>query len=240
MMNRTSAAWSWLTETWSHNPIDNRRTIGMLHCPLCIGEVNPYIGDRRRAYFHCPRCELVSVAPGSHLDQASEKVYYDLHENDPADPGYRRFLGRLAGPLLGRLTVGMSGLDYGCGPGPTLSIMMEEAGMLMEDYDPFYKPDRGALGRSFDFVTCTEVVEHFRRPAEDWLRLMALLRPGGWLGIMTKMVINKERFAVWHYKDDPTHVSFYSPKTFDWLGERFGLTVEKVSPDVILLQTPLL
>jgi hypothetical protein len=208
----------------------------MLYCPLCAHGVEPYSEDRRRAYFHCPRCDLVSADPASHLDAPAERGYYDLHENDPADQGYRRFLGRLAGPILGRLNLGMRGLDYGCGPGPTLSIMLEEAGMLMEDYDPYYRPDRGALGRTYDFVTCTEVVEHFRRPAEDWARLTALLRPGGWLGVMTKLVISRERFAAWHYKDDPTHVSFYSPGTFSWLGARFDLVVERVDRDVILLK----
>jgi Methyltransferase domain len=208
----------------------------MLHCPLCTHEVNPYVEDRLRAYFHCPRCELVSAAPESHLDAESEKVYYDLHENDPTDEGYRRFLGRLAEPLLGRLTTGMRGLDYGCGPGPTLSVMLGEAGMLMGDYDPLYSPNPRVLECSYDFVTCTEVVEHFRRPAEDWDRLTALVRPGGWLGVMTKLVISPERFVAWHYKEDPTHVSFYSPGTFSWLGARFGLAVERVDRDVILLQ----
>jgi hypothetical protein len=208
----------------------------MLHCPLCFHAVEPYIKDRRRVYFHCPRCDLVSVSPERHLDEAAEKGYYDLHENDPADQGYRRFLGRLSGPLLGRLSRGMRGLEYGCGPGPTLSIMLEEAGMLMEDYDQYYRPNRGALERTYDFVTCTEVVEHFRQPAEDWARLTALLRTGGWLGVMTKLVISRERFATWHYKEDPTHVCFYSPVTFSWLGARFGLEVERVDRDVILLQ----
>ena len=112
--------------------------IGVLQCPLCFHTVEPYIKDRLRSYLHCPRCDLVSVSPECHLDETAEKSYYDLHENDPADQGYRRFLGRLSGPLLGRLSRGMRGLDYGCGPGPTLSIMLEEAGMLMDDYDPYY------------------------------------------------------------------------------------------------------
>ena len=89
----------------------------MLYCPLCAHGVEPYSEDRRRAYFRCPRCDLVSADPQSHLDAPAEWGYYDLHENDPADQGCRRFLGRLAGPILGRLNLGMRGLDYGCGPG---------------------------------------------------------------------------------------------------------------------------
>ena len=208
----------------------------MTECPLCSHVVEPYLRDLRRAYWHCDGCDLVSVDPSARLDPSSERAYYDLHRNDPGDPGYRRFLGRLAGPLLGRLAPGMRGLDHGCGPGPTLSVMMEEAGMLMEVYDPHYRPDLAPLGRVYDFATCTEVVEHFRHPAEDWARLTSLVRPGGWLGVMTKLVLSRDRFATWHYKDDPTHLSFYSPATFDWLGDRYHLAVERVDRDVILLQ----
>jgi hypothetical protein len=208
----------------------------MLRCPLCANEAGTYAEDRRRAYFHCPRCDLVFADPSSHLDAEAEKAEYDRHENDPSDSRYRRFLGRLAKPLLGRLSPGMRGLDYGCGPGPTLSLMLEEAGMIMAVHDPFFRPNPEALGLQHDFVTCTEVVEHFTNPARDWERLSALLRTGSWLGIMTKLVIGRERFVTWHYKDDPTHVAFYSPSTFAWLGTHFGLTVERVDRDVILLQ----
>ena len=53
---------------------------------------------------------------------------------------------------------------------------------------------------------------------------------------MTKLVIGRERFAAWHYKEDPTHVSFHGPSTFSWLGEQFGLAVERVDRDVMLFR----
>jgi hypothetical protein len=34
----------------------------------------------------------------------------------------------------------LHGLDYGCGPGPTLSSMFREKGFKMADYDLFFKP----------------------------------------------------------------------------------------------------
>ncbi len=134
----------------------------MLNCPLCEHDASDYLDDRRRTYFHCACCDLVFADPASHLDPVREKEEYDRHENDPADVRYRGFLNRLAVPLLGRLTPGMEGLDFGCGPGPTLSVMLEEAGMAMTLFDPYYRPNADALGRSYDFVTCTEVVEHFQ------------------------------------------------------------------------------
>ena len=46
----------------------------------------------------------------------------------------------------------------------------------------------------------------------------------------------KAAFSRWHYKQDPTHVSFFSRETFTWLAARDGLTVEFIGNDVIILQ----
>lgn len=208
----------------------------MPDCPLCGQIASPVDEDRRRRYFQCAECRLIFADPASHLDAAAEKAVYDLHRNDPADPGYRGFLQRLATPLLTRLQPGMHGLDYGCGPGPALSPLLRAAGMRMTDYDPIYAPDPAALERQYDFVTCTEVVEHFKRPAQDWERLLATLRRGGWLGVMTQLVISPERFRRWQYRNDPTHVAFHSAETFAWLGARFGLDVERADTAVMLLR----
>lgn len=204
-------------------------------CPLCAHPAALVDEDRRRRYFQCPECLLIFADPASHLDAAAEKAVYDLHRNDPADAGYRRFLEHLATPLLARLHPGMRGLDYGCGPGPALSAILCQAGMHMTDYDPCYAPDPAALEREYDFVTCTEVVEHFKRPAQDWERLVGLVRPGGWLGVMTQLVISPERFRRWQYRNDPTHVAFHSAETFAWIGTRFGFDVERVDTAVMLL-----
>lgn len=208
----------------------------MPDCPLCGHAAAPLDKDRRRCYFQCPECRLIFADPASHLDAAAEKAIYDLHRNDPADAGYRRFLGRLAAPLLTRLAPGMRGLDFGCGPGPALSPLLREAGMHMADYDPFYAPDPALLECEYDFVTCSEVVEHFRQPAADWERLVATVRPGGWLGVMTQLVISPERFRHWQYKNDPTHVAFHSAQTFAWIGARFGFDVERADTAVMLLR----
>jgi 2-polyprenyl-3-methyl-5-hydroxy-6-metoxy-1,4-benzoquinol methylase len=211
----------------------------MHNCPLCAYSSRFYAEDTQRSYFQCPQCDLVFADPASHLDAAAEKAIYDLHQNDPGDSGYRAFLARLATPLIERLQPGMAGLDYGCGPGPALAQMLSEAGMRVALYDPFYAPNADVLTRTYDFVTCTETVEHFRRPADDWEQLVALLRPGAWLSVMTQMVINRERFYRWQYKNDPTHLNFYSAAVFRWLAGRFQLEIQQVDRDVVLLRKPL-
>lgn len=172
------------------------------------------------------------------LDQQQEKAIYDLHDNDPGDEGYRRFLAKLTAPLLERLQPAASGLDFGCGPGPALMVMLREAGMDMALYDPFYYPQRSALEGRYDFVTCTEVVEHLHYPAETFRQLDRLLKPGGWLGVMTCFQTDDNRFANWHYRRDPTHIVFYRQSTMAWLASKHGWTLTIPAKDVALFQKP--
>ncbi len=209
----------------------------MATCPLCASaDTALYHRDARRDYRQCRRCALVFVPPAFRLAPAAEKAVYDQHENTPEDAGYRRFLGRLFEPLRVRLAPGARGLDFGSGPGPTLSVMFEEAGHSMAIYDPFYAPDARVLEGEYDFITATEVVEHLFAPGEELARLAGLLRPGGWLGLMTKRVADRDAFARWHYILDPTHVCFFSERTFHWLADELGMTVAFPAADVVLLQ----
>ncbi|MGR8932544.1 MAG: class I SAM-dependent methyltransferase [Gammaproteobacteria bacterium] len=206
-------------------------------CPLCLyNDISLFHRDKKRDYFRCRRCLLVFVPPRQHLDTKAEKAVYDLHENQLDDPGYRRFLSRLAIPLIKRLPAGASGLDYGCGPGPLLARMLQTQGHRIELYDPFYANDVERLQRRYDFIACTEAAEHFRQPFQEFQRLFCMLKPGGLLGIMTKLVIDAEAFSRWHYKNDMTHISFYSRPTLLWLGDRYRCEVEIIGKDVIIFQ----
>lgn len=208
-------------------------------CPLCHHpKSRPFHRDRHRVYRRCEVCALIFVPPECFLSPRDEKAEYDLHQNDLYDVGYRRFLGRLFQPLGDRLRPGSRGLDFGCGPGPALALMFREAGHGMSVYDPFYAPDTAALSQAYDFVTATEVFEHLHRPGHELERLWSCLRPGGWLGIMTKLARDADAFARWHYKEDLTHVCFFSRVTFAWLAGRWSAELIFVGQDVILLRRP--
>lgn len=207
-----------------------------LSCPLCSGStIGHYHRDARRDYWQCSECDLVFVERSQHLSHEAEKAVYDCHENSPQDVGYRRFLSRLFSPLSERLRPGARGLDFGCGPGPTLSVMFEEAGHPMALYDVYYAPDSRVLAGRYDFITTTEVVEHLSEPGQVLEQLAGLLEADGWLGIMTKRVQSHESFVRWHYILDPTHVSFFSETTFTWLGRHLNMRVEFPEADVVLL-----
>ncbi len=207
-------------------------------CPVCGALAELFFRSSAAAYYRCGTCEARCLDPASRPSPEAEYAHYLHHENAVDDPGYRRFLARLAAPLLDRLPAGSSGLDYGCGPGPALAAMLAEAGHQVAVYDPFFAPDPAPLQRTHDFVTCTEVVEHFHDPMAEFERLRGLVRAGGWLGVMTCFQTDDSRFAGWHYRMDPTHVVFYRLATFEYLARRWGWSVVSLAKDVVLLQKP--
>lgn len=208
-------------------------------CPLCgCGPAETFISIAGAEYDRCPTCGLRFLDPAHHPDRETERAHYALHENDPDDPRYRAFLARLADPLLAELPPGASGLDYGSGPGPALAAMLREAGHEVALFDPVFRPERSVLERCYDFVTCTETAEHFHRPADEFDRLMALVRPGGWLAVMTCFQTDDARFAGWHYRKDPTHVVFYREATLRLLAARRGWSCEIPVKDVALMRRP--
>ncbi len=209
----------------------------MQQCPLCEElSTQHYHTDKKRDYFQCTRCKLVFVPATQRLNSESEKAIYDQHENSPSDDGYRHFLSRFATPLTARLTPGSAGLDFGCGPGPALSMMLQESGFKMSLYDIYYYPDKQVLEKRYSFLTATEVIEHLYNPNQVWQQWLNLIEPNGWIGVMTKLVKNVAAFSKWHYKNDQTHVCFYSSDTFGYLAERDQLELEFIGNDVILLR----
>ncbi len=114
--------------------------------------------------------------------------------------------------------------------------MFEEQGYDMSLYDLYYYPESSVLNNSYDFVTATEVIEHLYEPNLVWQQWLSLIKPLGWLGLMTKMVVDVDAFAKWHYKNDQTHVVFFSRATFEYLAQRDELALEFIGNDVILLR----
>lgn len=206
-------------------------------CPLCKFEsTNLYHKDKKRLYYQCSNCFLVFVPKQFHVSKDDEKREYDLHENSPDDLGYRKFLSRIAIPIINRVNPSSEGLDFGCGPGPTLSLMLEEQGLNVKLFDLYYYFDESVFNKKYDFITATEVFEHLRDPAFEIERLFASLKNSGLLGIMTKLVLNKEAFSKWHYTHDQTHITFFSKETFIYISKLYNCNIDFVGTDVILLQ----
>lgn len=209
-----------------------------MKCPVCDAQARTFISLDGRDYWRCDHCQATFLDPARRLAPHDELAYYQLHRNDPADPAYRGFLARLATPLLARLAPCRHGLDYGCGPGPALAAMLREAGHAVDLYDPFFHPVPDLLAQTYDFITCTEVAEHLHAPGETFRQLDGLLRPGGWLAIMTCFQTEDARFAGWQYRRDPTHVVFYREATLRHIADRHGWRCDIPVKDVALMHKP--
>lgn len=195
----------------------------MNHCPLCASaiEFTEIEGPNARRYKQCKNCSLIFLDPRFRLTRTAEKNHYRKHENGIQHKGYVTFLNRAISPAISFLKPGMTGLDYGCGPVPTLSLLMEQKGFKCENYDPIFIPHLDIL-KGFDFIFATECFEHFFYPAKEMQQLKSLLRPQGVLIVMTERWHKIEDFKKWYYATDPTHVAFYHNSTFKFIEEKYG------------------
>jgi hypothetical protein len=193
--------------------------------------------DEVREYWKCPECLLIHVPARFHLAAVAEKKRYDLHQNSMSDEGYVRHLMRIVEPVAERVPQGAHGLDFGSGPAPVLARLLESRGYSMALYDRFYADDQDALAKKYDFLVSVETIEHLSDPASVFAMFDRLVVPGGCIGLMTQMVADEKGFAAWHYRNDLTHICFYSAATFEWIGKRLGWGLELCEKDVMVFRT---
>ncbi len=192
-------------------------------CPLCLTyEQNTLVtGADARTYYCCAECSLIFVDSDHFLSITEEKSHYINHQNGIANQGYVHFLNQLLEPMLPYLSNDMHGLDYGCGPSPTLSQLLNQQGISCDNYDPFFT--QTSLKPPYDFIVATECFEHFHQPKIEIHNICQLLTPGGLLGIMTECWSDIEYFKTWYYAKDPTHVCFYHAHTLDYVCREYSL-----------------
>lgn len=203
----------------------------MPHCPLCHSEATPV--DAR--YLDCALCLSRFLHPSLFLPPDAEKAEYELHNNDILDPRYQAFVQPITASVLARHSSDASGLDYGSGPSSVIAHVLQPHGFRMQAYDPFFRRDAALLAQTYDFITCSETVEHFHAPRAEFERLHRMLRPGGTLHISTLLYHDSIPFANWHYRRDPTHVFLYRKETFSWIKENLRFSELHISHRLIRL-----
>ena len=217
--------------------------IGRVFCKIC----NRPIAQRTllrsgKVYHHCDYCDFTHLDPQFHLSLEEEKLRYDQHQNTSENRQYTEifkcFIDTTVMDCFAPMGLAMTieVLDYGCGPNPVLATMLQELGFITDIYDPYYAPQELAP-KSYDLVTSTEVFEHLREPLETLRHIRELLKPNAYLAIMTKFICLLDEFPSWRYKDDITHISFYSPKTFSVIAQTLELDLIKHnSQDIVVLR----
>lgn len=209
----------------------------MKACRLCAGKLASFFSNTHGNWLCCTGCGCILRDESEWPDSADEKARYDLHRNNKDDYGYLKFIAPILQAAEKDFKPGThEGLDYGSGPEPVLSEKLRDFGFNMNCYDPFYSPQPEVLEKEYDFITCCEVMEHFRNPRFEFERLAALLKPGGMLYCKTALYENTIAFADWYYKNDPTHLFFYTRSGLAYIQKRFGFLEISVSPELIVFR----
>ena len=114
--------------------------------------------------------------------------------------------------------------------------MLRERGLTVDAYDPFFAPIE--LDPPYDVVVSTEAAEHFFAPSDEFERLVSIVAPGGSIVIMTDFlrVSTASEFLDWHYRRDPTHVSFYSRECLRRWAGRANALVEFPEPRIAIFK----
>ncbi len=176
------------------------------------------------------------MAPAFHPSPRDERARYETHNNDINDPGYRQFVRPLVNLVTACHGPKRAGLDFGAGTGPVAATILGEKGYEIELYDPFFFNNRAVLDKKYDYIICSEVIEHFHQPAKEFGLMRSLLNPGGSLICMTWLYSDDINFLSWRYKDDETHVIFYHLESIRWIKESFRFSSVDINERIIHLK----
>ncbi|MDT0642894.1 class I SAM-dependent methyltransferase [Zunongwangia sp. F363] len=205
-------------------------------CSLCNGRTRPFHKWKEIEYARCKNCKAVLLLPQCYLPAEDEKNRYLRHNNDVADLHYIRFTAPITNAILEDFPKEASGLDYGCGTGPVIANQLQSKEYNVALYDYFFKNDKNLLKQQYDFIICSEVMEHFHYPAAEFRELAAMLNPGGKLYCKTSLYSEAIDFENWYYKNDNTHVIFYTEESLQWIRENMGFASLRISEDLIVFR----
>jgi len=205
-----------------------------ISCPLCGSTGQLFFSNEKHRFFSCDQCQGIFRDPGQIFNLEQEKSRYLLHQNHLEDKGYLEFVSSLLGAVRTRHPSGAVGLDFGCGHTPVISEVLKKEDYVFDLYDPVFYPDRVFIGKTYDFITCCEVMEHFQHPKKEFDLLAGLLKPAGNLICMTSLYSEEIHFENWYYKNDPTHVFFYRKETLAYIGQNWGFNRLKIEEPLLV------
>ena len=194
----------------------------ILVCPLCHSKklslfsqfIEKSFGQlNERFYYCCSQCQLIFLRPDLRLSADQEEERYKTHQNSADNSGYTQFLSQILTPLQSVISKSDRGLDFGCGPEPVLVQMMQDSDFQMDYFDPLFFPHTEELKQKYDFLTCTEVLEHVFDLKTFLYKMQSLLRENGVFACMTSLYESSIDFKSWPYRKDDTHVCFFQQET---------------------------
>ncbi len=212
----------------------------MNFCKVCK-ERTCLIEDEKKnlIYYRCLFCGFVSLDDKCMVNKVEEKRKYDEHNNSLENEGYVQmfedFIELSIVPYKKNI---QTVLDFGSGPEPVFSKLLERRGFEVDIYDLYYASKKVYESKKYDLITSTEVFEHLQKPLEVLALLVQHTNENGYIVLMTKFPPSDDKkFLAWWYRRDPTHISFFTPKSFEIMAGEVGLKVLKtINKNIVVFQ----
>lgn len=197
----------------------------VMKCILCQSDSFHVAEFRDVSIYQCQQCHSVFKDPSAYVSRVEEDKVYQSHNNDIHDPRYLAFVSPIIHEIQQSFSIDSLGLDFGCGSGPIVSHHLAKSGYTINLYDPLFYPDTWPLQLTYDYIVCSEVMEHFKQPYIELEHLFSKLKPQGKLICMTDIYHSDTDFSTWYYLKDPTHIFFVSSQTIHWIATTFHCSV---------------
>lgn len=203
-------------------------------CPLCLHQSDFFAEVQSRIYYLCNNCKGIFLDSAFYMTPDKEEEHYRFHHNNPEDKGYQNFISPITSKILQDYTSDDLGLDFGSGTGSAVVKVLQDEGYQILEYDPYFHPVEQHLDNQYDYIACSEVVEHFHQPAQEFQLLKKLLKPQGKLYCMTHLYSSEIEFQNWYYKNDHTHVFMYQKETMEWICKTYGFSTVVIDNRLIV------
>jgi len=150
-----------------------------------------------------------------------EMKRYLEHNNDINDIRYQNFVKPFIIAIINDFQKHHKGLDYGAGTGPVITKLLTDCSYNIKAYDPYFYDYPNYLKEKYDYIVCCEVIEHFYSPYYEFEKLKKMLKEKGKIYCKTELLRDNIDFEKWYYKNDLTHVFFYTEKSVHWIKKEF-------------------
>ncbi|MCK9454322.1 MAG: class I SAM-dependent methyltransferase [Sulfurimonas sp.] len=212
----------------------------MKKCKICNNSTTLITDTKtQKIYNKCLECCYIFLEESFYIDEAREKSHYDKHHNSFESLGYVKMFEDMIEEFVSEHKKGIkTALDFGCGEGEVLPILLERSGIKCDRYDLFYFPKKVYEGKKYDLILSTEVFEHLQNPLEVFKKLLLHVEKNGYILLMSAFhPSNDEEFLRWWYIRDITHIGFFNITTFKYIAKELGIVIIKHNfKNIILFQ----
>lgn len=212
----------------------------MHQCKVCQSDTTVMTERKKQyLYYRCVSCGFIYLDNKFMVDKEREKEKYNMHNNSFDSLGYVKMFEDFIEKAITPYTKNIgSALEFGCGSGPVLAELLKQKGLTVDKYDLYFYPKKVYEGKKYDLITSTEVFEHLKEPIKILEILAKHTRDNGYIILMTKFPpADDKEFLDWWYRRDVTHISFFTPNSFEVMAEKVGLNVLRtIDKNIVIFQ----